>query len=61
MEEEIVMDHEEYLKLMIKDKTLKLDELHVNHQIHIAVFETKRDMLIDEINSIEEQLRHDGK
>jgi hypothetical protein len=50
------MDDNEYLKMMLKDKKLKLEHLHVENQKHIAVFETKRDYLIGEIDSLEKQL-----
>lgn len=57
------MDHEAYLKLMLKDKKLKLESLHIKHQVSQAIFEATRDFYIDEINSIEKQLHYhyDGK
>jgi hypothetical protein len=56
-----LVNHEEYLKLMLKDKNLKLQHLHDEHRIAIAVYNAKREMFIDEIDSIEKQLHYDGK
>jgi hypothetical protein len=50
------LDNEAYLKLMLKDKKLKLEHLHVKHQVNQAIFEAKRDALIEDVNSIEKQL-----
>jgi hypothetical protein len=51
-----IMDDNEYLKLILKDKKLKLEHLHVENQKHISVFESKRDMLISDIESLEKQI-----
>jgi hypothetical protein len=48
------MNDRDYLKMMLKDKQLKLEYLHM--QIHIAVHESKKEMLISEIDSLERQL-----
>lgn len=55
------MEHEAYLKLMLKDKKLKLESLHIKQQVNQAIFEAKRDFLIEEVNSLEKQLHYDGK
>lgn len=41
---------------MIKDKKLKLERLHIKQQVNQALFETKRDMYTEEIDSMERQL-----
>jgi hypothetical protein len=41
---------------MLNDKKLRLELLNVRHQVNIAVYETKREFFIDEINSLEKQL-----
>lgn len=56
-----LVTHEDYLKLMLKDKNLKLQHLHDEHRTAIAVYNAKKEMLIHEINSIEKQLNYDGK
>jgi hypothetical protein len=43
---------------MLKDKKLKLEHLHVKHQVNQAIFEAKRDALIEDVNSIEKQLEN---
>lgn len=53
------MEHEAYLKMMLKDKKLKLEALHIKQQVNQAIFETKRDYLIEEINSLEKQVHYD--
>jgi hypothetical protein len=55
------VDHEAYLKLMVKDKKLKLEHLHMKQQVNQAIFETKRDMLIEELSSLETQLDNTKK
>jgi hypothetical protein len=50
------MSHEEYLRLMLKDKNIKLQHLHIVNEKHMAVHNAKCDMLIAEIESIEKQL-----
>jgi hypothetical protein len=53
--------HEEYLKIMLRDKKLKLEHLQMKQQVDMAIFETKRDMLIAERDSIEKQLADNNK
>lgn len=50
------IDHKEYLERVLKSKKLKLEQLKIEHRINIATYETKVDMLHDEIASIENQL-----
>lgn len=49
--------HEEYLKGMLASKQLHLDELSIQHRIHIAMFEDKKASLSKEINAIAQQLK----
>lgn len=50
------MSAEEYLKLILKDKQLKLQYLHKQHEINIAVYEAKRQMIMTDIDNLEKQL-----
>jgi hypothetical protein len=52
------MKDAEYLKLMLKDKKLKLEYLHEEHRIAIAVYNAKREFLITEIDSIDNQINY---
>jgi hypothetical protein len=52
------VDHEKYLELMLKDKKLKLESLHIKQQVNQAVYEAHRGFLINEIDSLENQLHY---
>jgi hypothetical protein len=46
----------EFIKFWLKEKNLKLEYLHEKHQIDIAVYNAKREMLMSDIDSLEKQL-----
>jgi hypothetical protein len=50
------MNHEDYLKQILKTAKLTLEHLNINHQIEIAKFNVKRELLMVQIESIETQL-----
>lgn len=50
------ISHEEYLKRILNSKKNELEQLNISHRIDIATYETKKEMLCKEINSIENQL-----
>lgn len=52
----MTMSHEEYLKSILRDKKLKLERLYLKQQTEQAVFESKRDVYIEDVDSIEKQL-----
>jgi hypothetical protein len=55
------VDDTAYLKLMLNNKKLKLEYLNDEHRIAIAIYNTKKEMLMEEINSIEKQLHYEDK
>lgn len=48
--------HEEYLKQILSSKKMELRELNIKSRIAIAEFNAKREMLEQQIYSIEKQL-----
>lgn len=55
------IDHEEYLRRILKSKEFALEELNIQHRVAIAVHGEKKDLLQREIYSIEDQLRDHTK
>lgn len=53
------IDHETYLKEVLKSKKNELEHLNTEHRIAIAVYEAKKDMLYKQIHSLENQLEED--
>lgn len=51
------MTHEQYLQMMVKRKRAELDAIHVSSLIYEASFKAKKEMLIDQIDSMEKQLK----
>jgi hypothetical protein len=56
--EEFIMGkkQEDFVKLLLKDKKLKLEYLHEQHKIAIAVYEAKRQLIMSDIDTLEKQL-----
>ena len=50
------ISHEDYLKNTLQSAKSKLKELEIQDRINTEIFDTKRDMLINQIDSIEKQL-----
>jgi len=54
----INISNEEYLKNILSTAKLILQELEIVHRIEIATYESKKEMLRNQINSIESQLQN---
>ena len=52
----MIKNSDDFLKMLLRDKTLKLQALHDQHRVNIAIYDTKRDMLISDVDMIEKQL-----
>ena len=50
------MSHEDYLKSVLKTNKLTLELMRVNHQIAIAEYNARTDIIIKQNDSIERQL-----
>ena len=50
------MSAEDYLKRQLADKKTKLDRLESQHQVDIAIYNTKKELLMSDIDSIESHL-----
>lgn len=48
----------DFLRMLHKDRTIKLKYLHEQHQIAIAVYNAKKEMLISEIDVLENHLNY---
>ena len=49
---------EGYLKQTLKTKKIELENLKISHRIAIAKYDTKKEMLISQIDSLEKQLEN---
>jgi hypothetical protein len=52
----VKLSHEEYLKQILRTKQMELENLKISHRIAIAEYDTKKEMLNNQIDSIERQL-----
>lgn len=50
------LSHEQFLKRVLASKKLKLEETKIEHRMEIVKFNTRCELLTEEINSIERQL-----
>jgi len=46
---------QDFIDILLKDKKLKLEYLHEEHRIAIAVYNAKREMLMSDIDTLEKQ------
>lgn len=51
-----LISNEKYLKAQLESKKAMLQHLHVQHQVDVAKYNAKVDMLNSDIHSIERQL-----
>lgn len=47
-----------FLKIILRDKKIKLDHLHETHRINIAVYNAKREMLMNDIEALEKSFNN---
>jgi len=52
----VKLSHENYLKNILQSTKLELKELEIKHRINIATYESKKEILRKQIDSIELQL-----
>lgn len=52
----MIVTNEQYLKDVLKSKKLELENLQIDNQVRLAVHNTKKDMLYQQIDSITKQL-----
>jgi hypothetical protein len=50
------ISHEEYLKQILKSKKIEVENLNINNMIAIAEYNARKEMIIQQMNSIERQL-----
>jgi hypothetical protein len=55
----VKISHEQYLKQTLKSSKIELESLNTRHQVAIAEYNTKKAMLMKQIESIERQLDND--
>jgi hypothetical protein len=46
----------QYLEQQLKTKRIELDNLNIDHRIAITKYETKKEMIVSQIDSLEKQL-----
>jgi hypothetical protein len=52
----VSISHEDYLKQMVKSKKIELENLNIKNMIAIAEYNARKEMVIEQLNSIERQL-----
>ena len=52
----MVKQKKDYVERLLIDKKLKLESLHEQHRIAVAVYEAKQDMLTRDIDMFEQEL-----
>ncbi len=47
---------EDFIKQLLKHKKIELDRLHLEHEISIAVYNAKRQMLMSDVDVLEKKI-----